>query len=200
VKIKICGLTRERDVAAAAALGVDAVGFVLWPGSPRAVTVERVRALIAHLPPFVTPVGVFVTPSPGELEAARDAGVMVAQVHGAPGALPPPGLAVLRAVSLAASGEGTAPAVPAGVAVLLDAWDPVRHGGTGTTVDWRAAARVAATRPVVLAGGLRADNVREAMAVVRPYGVDVSSGVEQAPGIKDHEQMAAFVAAVRAGA
>ncbi len=107
---------------------------------------------------------------------------------------------LLQAVHLAVDGVGIVPAVPDGVPVLVDAHDPARRGGTGRTVDWAHVRRIAAGRPVVLAGGLTAGNVATAIRLARPYGVDVSSGVEQEPGVKDHDKLAAFVAAVRAEA
>jgi phosphoribosylanthranilate isomerase len=195
--IKVCGITRVEDAQAAADLGVHALGFVFWPHSPRAVSVEQARAIIGTLPPFVTPVGVFVDPPAALVAACREAGIQVAQVVGVAPALPP-GMAVLPAVTLAADGSGITPAVPGHGAVLIDAFDPVRRGGTGQTVDWRAVAPIARQRPVILAGGLRADNVGDAVTLSRPAGVDVSSGVEQAPGVKDYRKLAAFVAAVRA--
>lgn len=197
--IKVCGITRAEDARAAAALGVNAVGFVLWPQSPRALTLDAVRALVSTLPPFVVRVGVFVDPAPDEIEQAREAGIQVAQVHGAAPVLPP-GMALLQAVHLASDGEGLVPPVPGHTPVLVDAFDPVRRGGTGRTVDWARVRAIASSRPVVLAGGLTADNVAAAIREAQPYGVDVSSGVELRPGVKDHDKLAAFVAAVRAQA
>ncbi len=199
--IKICGITRETDALAAAALDVHALGFVFWAASPRAMTLEAAGRIIAALPPFVTPVGVFVDPDEDLLARARDvAGIHVAQVHGSLPARRVPGLAVLRAVHLAPVDAIIEPDVPDAEAILLDAADPVLHGGTGRTLDWPRAALVAARRRLILAGGLTPDNVAEAIRTVRPSGVDVSSGVERAPGIKDHDRLAAFVAAVRTAA
>lgn len=189
--IKFCGMTREEDVALACTLGVDAVGFVLWPKSPRYVSAARVAALVRHLPSAVTPVGVFVSPSSEDIVAARDAGVRVVQVHGSPAAAIEGD--VWMATSLDVGVAGLAP----DVTVVLDAHDPVRHGGTGRTIDWRRAAAVAATRRVMLAGGLTPDNVADAIRQVRPFGVDVASGIEDRPGIKNAQAMTAFVAAVR---
>lgn len=199
MRIKVCGITRSEDAHRAAELGVDALGFVLWPHSPRAIALDTARAIIASLPPLVTPVGVFVDPSTEEIARARDAGLQVAQVHGSAPTVPP-GMPLLQAVHLAVDGVGIMPAVPDGVPVLVDAHDPARRGGTGRTVDWAHVRRIAAGRPVVLAGGLTAGNVATAIRLARPYGVDVSSGVEQEPGVKDHDKLAAFVAAVRAEA
>ena len=192
---KICGITREADAGLAVSLGASALGFVLWPGSPRHVPLARVRAIAATMPPFVTPVGVFVDPTPAEIADAASVGIRLAQVHGkvpAVSALP-----VLRAVHLGNSEEGLDADVGAGEPVLLDAHDPVLHGGTGRTVDLARAAAVAARRVVVLAGGLTPANVADAIRTVRPYAVDVASGVESAPGLKDHDKLRAFAKAVR---
>jgi phosphoribosylanthranilate isomerase len=197
VAIKICGITRLDDAFAAAALGVNALGFVLWARSPRATTAAAIRPIVAALPPFITPVGVFVDPSEDDLARAREAGIQVAQVHGVAPALPA-GMRLLPAVSLGERPGTLSPEVPGAGAVLVDADDPVRRGGTGQTVDWSRVRLVAAVRPVVLAGGLTPDNVATAIRAAQPYAVDVSSGVERAPGLKNHDRLAAFVAAVRA--
>lgn len=194
--IKICGITRHEDADAAVVLGADALGFVLWPASPRHTDLAAVAAIVRDLPPFITPVGVFVNPSADDLAQAAGAGLRLAQVHG----VVPSGrlaLPVLRAVHLsAATAHGIEPAVD-DATVLLDAHDPVRHGGTGQTVDWTRARAIAARRRVVLAGGLTPLNVGDAIASVRPYAVDVASGVEAEPGIKDPLKLRAFIDAVR---
>ncbi len=194
--VKICGITRREDADAAVAFGADAVGFVLWPSSPRRTTIGVAGAIVRDLPPFVTPVGVFVNPSADDIAAAADVGMRLAQVHG----VVPPGpvrLPLLRAVHLHVDGAGRIePEVTDGT-VLLDAHDPVRHGGTGQTVDWVAARAVAARRRIVLAGGLTAGNVSDAIKMVIPYAVDVASGVETEPGIKDPVKLRAFIDAVR---
>lgn len=198
--IKICGITRAEDAEVAVALGTDALGFVLWADSPRFIDLPRVERIVSGLPPFVTAVGVFVNPTVDQIEQAARAGIRVAQVHGdmpiwKPDWAP---VSLLRAVHLAQDG-GVAiePAVPAGVPILLDVHDPVRHGGTGQTVNWPRAGAVAKTRRVVLAGGLTWANVTEAIRIVRPYAVDVSSGVESKPGLKDHKLLRAFINAVK---
>jgi phosphoribosylanthranilate isomerase len=195
--IKICGITRQVDAERAAALGAEFVGFVLWPHSPRAATLDVVRTVTRALPSAVTPVGVFVDPSADEILAARDAGIRVAQIHGE---IPmwgdaPPAIPVIRAVHLGAH-EGIEPNVPDDL-VLLDAQDPVKRGGTGKTVDWPRAATVARGRRIILAGGLTPSNVQQAISAVRPYGVDVASGVEERPGIKDHALLRAFITAAK---
>jgi phosphoribosylanthranilate isomerase len=192
---KICGITREADAGLAVSLGASALGFVLWPGSPRHVPLARVRMITATMPPFVTPVGVFVDPTPAEIADAAGAGIRLAQIHGTmPNASPLP---VLRAVHLGDNDDGLDAEVGPIEPVLLDARDPVLHGGTGRTVDFVRAAAVAARRVVVLAGGLTATNVADAIRTVRPYAVDVASGVESAPGLKDHDMLRAFAKAVR---
>ena len=192
---KICGITREADAGLAVSLGASALGFVLWPGSPRHVPLSRVRMIAATMPPFVTPVGVFVDPTPVEIADAAGVGIRLAQVHGkVPAASTLP---ILRAVHLGDNAEGLDAEVGPLEPVLLDAHDRVLHGGTGRTVDFARAAAVAARRVVVLAGGLTPANVADAIERVRPYAVDVASGVESAPGLKDHDKLRAFAKAVR---
>jgi phosphoribosylanthranilate isomerase len=193
--VKICGITRREDAEAAARLGADFVGFVLWPGSPRATTIERVREIVAELPLSVTPVGVFVDPSADDINAAAAAGIRLAQIHSeTAAALPGVTVPVVRAVHL--DGEGIAPDIPDPF-VLLDAHDPVTRGGTGRTIDWQRASRIARVRRVILAGGLTPANVRKAIVAVRPYGVDVASGVEASPGVKDYGLMRDFLQAAK---
>ena len=192
---KICGITRDADAGLAVSLGASALGFVLWPGSPRHVKLARVRMIVAAMPPFVTPVGVFVDPTTEEIAAAAAAGVRLAQIHGVPPASSP--LPVLRAVHLGSNEEGLDAEVGPLDTVLLDAHDPVLQGGTGKTVDFTRAAAIAARRRIVLAGGLTSVNVADAIRTVKPYAVDVASGVEAEPGIKDPSKLRAFIEAVR---
>ena len=196
--IEICGITRLADAEAAAALGASYVGFVLWPGSPRAATLETVRRIVPALAQNVTPVGVFVDPTAEDVKAAAAAGIRMAQVHSeVPVFLRGVTIPIVRAVHLAVDREdGVEPDI-ADELVVLDAHDPVKHGGTGKTVDWRRAARIARARRVILAGGLTPDNVHDAIAQVKPYAVDVASGVESQPGVKDHARLQAFFAAVK---
>lgn len=196
--VKICGITRPEDAEAAARFGASYVGFVLWPQSPRAASLDLVRTIVPSLPESVTPVGVFVDPTAQQINDAAAAGIRLAQVHtestdGLIGVTIP----IIRAVHLAADRTtGIEPDV-ADELILLDAHDPVRHGGTGKTVDWRRAQAVAQTRRVILAGGLTPFNVKKAIEEVRPYAVDVASGVESSPGIKDHGLLRAFIAAAK---
>jgi phosphoribosylanthranilate isomerase len=198
IAIKICGVTRLEDAQAAAALGVNAVGFVLWPGSPRTLPMDEVGAIVGALPPFVTPVGVFVDPAVDDLRAAAEVGgIRLAQVHGRVPHIGDFGIRILQSVRLGEKKGSFDPLMPAGEPVHLDTNDPIIRGGTGRTIDWQSAALVAMMRPVILAGGLTPANVAEAIQVVAPYAVDVSSGVESAPGRKDPELMREFVEAVR---
>lgn len=196
--IKFCGMTREADVARACELGVDAVGFVLWSKSPRATDVSRVRAMVQLLPPDITPVGVFVSPTADEVARARDAGVRVAQIYGTDaGGIADRLASCAEEIWVARSLEADIDTVGVDVTLVLDAADPVRHGGTGQRIDWARAAAIAARRRVLLAGGLTAVNVREAVLQVRPFGVDVASGIEERAGVKNAQAMRDFVAAVR---
>lgn len=194
-RIKICGLTDPDDAVAAAALGAWAIGVVLWPGSPRAASLARATAVFAAVPADVCRVAVLVHPSADEMQRAVAAGASMLQVHGARDARDGGRVPLIVARSLQ-DAQDTADDDEA--LWLLDAHDPVRHGGTGRVIDWAAAARVAATRPVLLAGGLTPANVGDAIATVRPWGVDVASGVEAAPGRKRRDLLEQFVAAVRA--
>jgi phosphoribosylanthranilate isomerase len=193
---KFCGITRAEDLAIAVELGVDAVGFVLWPQSPRSISIETAVALIASLPSAIAPVGVFVRPSRDEIRRAIEVGgIRIAQIHAARD------LSVLAGLPcegwLAASLGSEVLRAVSGATILLDASDAERHGGTGNTIDWDAAREVAAKRRVFVAGGLTPENVGEAIRRAKPYGVDVSSGIEDRPGIKNAAAMRAFIAAVR---
>jgi phosphoribosylanthranilate isomerase len=195
VKVKICGITRLEDALAAVRLGADALGFNLWPRSKRYVPPAQARAIVRRLPAFVTAVGVFVDPTRDEvLRAIDQSGVGVAQLHGDEppelcASLPVPVLKAIRLTGPQALAQLAAYEVQA---FLLDA-PSAGYGGSGTTCDWSLAAAVARELSVVLAGGLGPDNVAEAVRAVRPWAVDVASGVESAPGVKDEERMRRFV-------
>ena len=191
--VKICGITRLEDAEAAVALGAGALGFVFWPKSPRYIDPERARAIVAALPPFVTTVGVFVDQAPRLVNGvAARVGVAAVQLHGDEPVqmLEQIDRPVVKALAMRASTQAAdADVWPSRVRLLIDAHDPARRGGTGKTVDWDGAAAIAARRPVLLAGGLKPGNVVEAILTVRPFGIDVSSGVESAPGVKDHARL-----------
>ena len=193
--IKICGITRLPDALHAAEHGATALGFVFWDRSPRNVTAARAAEIIAGLPPDVTPVGVFVNESIEGIRAlVEQTGIRAVQLHGdeSPAYAGAVGRPVFRAVGVDETDEACA-RWPADTTFLVDTPDPVRRGGTGVTVDWTRAAALARDRKVVLAGGLSPANVAEAIAAVRPFGVDVSSGVEASPGVKDFDRVARFL-------
>jgi phosphoribosylanthranilate isomerase len=200
MRVKVCGVRRLEDAMLAVELGASAVGFVFWPRSPRVVTPEQVREITRRLPPFVSAVGVFVNqPRQEVFDVAARAGLTTVQLHGDEDASEYSGssVAVIKALPV---GRGFTMAavdgVPEDVAVLLDAHDPVRRGGTGRTIEWTVASAAARRRPIVLSGGLTPDNVQTAIREVRPYAIDVSSGVESSPGVKDRTKLRALFAAL----
>jgi phosphoribosylanthranilate isomerase len=193
--LKVCGITRLTDALYAVQQGATAIGFVFWAKSPRAIDPERAKEIVAELPSNVTPVGVFVNePVDGVRRIVAATGLAMVQLHGDE---PPAYAAVLPVPLLRSVTLDEVPDVfadwPPQTAWLLDAADPVRRGGTGKTVDWERAAVAARDRRVILAGGLTPENVAEAIATVRPAGVDVSSGVEESPGVKDFARVARFL-------
>ena len=196
--VKICGITRLDDAQAAVACGAHALGFVFWPKSPRFIDPYRARTIVASLPPFVTAVGVFVNqPADHVNGVASLVGLAAVQLHGDEdaafaGSMRRP---VIKAIGIGA-GEAPLDAWPARYTLLLDAQDPIERGGTGRRIDWVRAAAIAAARPVVLAGGLTPENVAEAVATVRPVGIDVSSGVEETPGVKSQSRLEALFQAL----
>lgn len=196
--VKICGITRVEDAKAAVEAGAGALGFVFWPESPRFIDPFRARAIVQELPPFVATTGVFVNQGIREVnEIACLVPLCVAQLHGDED--PDFALATNRPVVKAVGSEtamARASIWPDRVMLLVDAHDAERRGGTGTVADWRAAAALARQRRVLLAGGLRPDNVAAAIAAVKPFGIDVSSGVESAPGVKDHALIKALFEAL----
>jgi phosphoribosylanthranilate isomerase len=198
--LKVCGITRLTDARHAVNEGATALGFVFWLRSPRYVAPERAAEIIAELPSTVMTVGVFVNESvDGIRSVAGQAGLSAVQLHGDEppayaDALPWP---IFRAVTVE-NAVAAADAWTLDATLLLDAADPARRGGTGITVDWLRAAELARERRVVLAGGLTPENVGEAVDLVQPYGVDVSSGVEESPGVKDFMKVAKFLASARA--
>jgi len=200
-RIKVCGVTRIEDALLACELGADALGFVFWPGSPRFVEPEQVRAIVAALPPFVSTVGVFVDQTPTYVASVASSALLTAiQLHGDedPQLYATAVRRVIKAVAVGPEVDAVraAGAVPLRLTVLLDAHDPIRRGGTGRTIDWHVAAGVARLRPIILSGGLTPENVAAARAAVLPYAVDVSSGVEASPGVKDPDRLRAFFAAL----
>ena len=204
MEIKICGITNANDAAQAVASGADALGFVLYRKSPRFVEPATVRALVADLPPFILSVGVFVNESAEVVRNVMDAcGLSLAQLHGDETAAycQHLGRPALKALRLKDRGSFLALAEFQGRAnirgFVIDAFSDQAYGGTGHTADWTLAAEAAKAAPILLAGGLTPANVSEAIQSVRPYGVDVSSGVEAAPGRKDPAKVKAFIDCAR---
>jgi phosphoribosylanthranilate isomerase len=197
--VKICGITRIDDAEAAVDAGADALGFIFWPDSRRFIDPYRARAIVSTLPPFVTAVGVFVN-QPAEYVTGVAALVRLGavQLHGEETVGYAADLArpIIKAVSTDQPTRAI-DAWPKRVTILVDVHDPVTRGGTGRTVDWSWAAKIAARRRAILAGGLEPDNVVEAVARVQPFGIDVSSGVEHSPGVKDHARIRALFDALR---
>jgi len=203
VRVKFCGMTRAEDARAAAALGVDAIGLIFHPPSPRAVDADRAAAVVDGLAPFVTRVGVFVDPRPGAVEQVlARVPLDLLQFHGDE----PPELCAaygrpwIKAVAMRSRDDALAAArrYAGASALLLDTWSAQRRGGTGRAFDWSQVPQQL-DRPVLLAGGLVAGNVADAIRAVRPYAVDTASGVESAPGVKDHDKMKAFMKEVTRG-
>jgi phosphoribosylanthranilate isomerase len=199
-RIKICGLTRETDIDAAVAAGADAVGFVFYAKSPRAVTVARAAELARRLPPFVTPVGLFVNAASAEIAAACAAiPTLLLQFHGdeSPVDCEAPGRPWLRAARMAPGLDllDFASQFRNASGLLLDA-HVEGYGGGGKVFDWSLVPRNVPL-PLVLSGGLKPANVADGVRQLRPWAVDVSSGVESAKGIKDADAIHRFCAAVR---
>jgi len=200
VRIKICGITNLEDALVATELGADAVGFVFYEKSPRYINPRTAALIIRELPPFVATVGVFVNEPPEKLvDIAKQSGVGCVQLHGdeTPEYCASLGLRTIKALrvkdayvlnelrSFTVSG------------ILLDTYREGVPGGTGETFDWEIAAEAAKAGRIILSGGLTPGNVKQAIEKVRPYAVDVSSGVESKPGRKDHEKLRKFFEQVR---
>jgi len=211
-RIKICGITREQDLRDAVAAGADALGFVFYNKSPRCVSPEQFAALAPALPPYVSGVGLFVNPTVSQVHQAVDAGpIALLQFHGdetveecaaIAATVKRPFVRAFRVkpdttpLELLESEAQYRAASPWFTGLLLDTWVDA-YGGAGKVFDWSVIPKELAPR-VVLSGGLSVQNATSAVAQVRPYAVDISSGVEESKGIKDARKIAAFIAAVRA--
>ncbi len=198
-RVKICGITRLADALEAVRLGADALGFNFWPGSRRHVTPAAARDILRRLPPLVTAVGVFVNQPEEEIRAAAAAsGVQVLQLHGdeTPELCARLPLPVVKAVPADRAQDVDRLRAYGAAAILLDT-PTAGFGGSGRVFDWSLADGIPSALPVILAGGLLPENVADAVRRLRPYAVDVASGVESSPGVKDAGRMARFVAAVR---
>ena len=202
VRIKVCGITRAEDAFMACDLGADALGFNFVPDSPRRIAPRQARRIIDTLPPLVTPVAIVVNPRPRDLQRwLRESGARAVQFHGeeSPAMCAASPVAWFKAFRV---GEGFEPGTVETYAApwcLLDARVPGQRGGTGRTFDWSVVAEVRRRRKVILAGGLGPGNLAEAVARAAPDAVDLNSGVESAPGIKDPERLQAAFAALGSG-
>lgn len=200
-RVKICGITRPEDGVAAARLGADAIGLVFYPPSPRAVSVEQARDVIAALPPFVTTVALFVDAAPEDVEAVlQQLSIDLLQFHGneSPAYCRGFGRRYIKAVRMTDDVDLIAQAgqYHDAAGLLLDSYQKGVPGGTGQRFDW-AQIPAGLDKPIILAGGLDPENVERAVTSTRAFAVDVSSGVESAKGIKDADKIAAFMRGVR---
>lgn len=202
IRIKLCGMTRPEDARIAEAAGADAVGFIFAP-SPRQITAEQAREISKELGPFIARVGVFVNATRDEIAAILDrVDLDVLQLHGSETpeqieALFPLGRRMIKSIRVKdAASLSRLNDYPVDT-FLLDSYIPGVPGGTGHTFDWSLATQIARQHRIILAGGLTPDNVAEAIKVVQPFGLDAASGVEQSPGVKDHEKMQQFIARAR---
>jgi len=200
--IKICGITNIEDACLAAASGADAIGFVFHPPSPRYVTPETVKKIIAKLPYPAITVGVFVNLDVQEVKKIVTlCSLDMVQLHGAESPAfcsQFPSAQVIKAIALRSEDDLAQLRHYAVKAVLVDAFDPQRHGGTGEQADWTLAAKVKKQHPLILAGGLSLANIKQAIDAVSPDAVDINSGVESAPGHKDHIKVKEIIELVHA--
>ncbi|MBB1127100.1 phosphoribosylanthranilate isomerase [Thiospirillum jenense] len=202
-RVKICGLTRAEDVATAVSCGVDAVGLVFYPSSPRAVTPAQAAALIHTVPPFVTVVGLFVDAEPVWVRtvlAQVPLGALQFHGHEPPDYCESFARPWIKAIAVrhTTAFDEVINRYAAAAGLLLDTYDPTLPGGTGRSFDWHLIPPAVANR-CILAGGLTPDNVARAIQQVKPYAVDVSGGVESARGVKDCSKIAAFMQGVHDG-
>jgi phosphoribosylanthranilate isomerase len=204
IQIKICGVTNADDARASVELGADMIGFNFYPASPRYFEPTIVRRIVDTLPAGTSAVGVFVDADPGEIrKVAQTAGIRCVQLHGraTPESCRELGreFRVIRALSTDARFQPEHTAAFSHCDVLIDSYHPELRGGTGRTCDWSAAqAAMRYTRFLILSGGLNARNVGHAIAAVMPHAVDVCTGIESSPGVKNHRALEQFFSAVRA--
>lgn len=201
MRVKICGITRIEDALAAVAAGADAIGFVFHPDSPRMVTPAQAAQIVAALPPLVSTVGLFVDADEQRIRATlAQVPLSLLQFHGdeSEAQCRIYGLPWIKALRVQPGQDVTAlmAAWPGASGILLDAYHPSQHGGTGLQFDWSLVPQHSAM-PIILAGGLTPANVAEAIRTTRPYAVDVSGGVEATKGVKDADKIEAFMAGVR---
>ena len=200
-KVKICGITNLEDALCVVAAGADALGFVFYAKSPRYIHPEKVAQIVSKLPPFVTTVGLFVNADPETIRQTMGVtGLNVIQLHG--DELPEDcclfSSPVIKAVRVKDVGSLAGIDEYKVSALLLDAWNDQQYGGTGESFDWQLAKKLTGNLPIILAGGLTPDNVAQAIQMINPYAVDVSSGVEERPGHKDYKKVREFIKKVKA--
>ena len=207
IRIKVCGTTRLSDAEHAVACGVDALGFIFVPKSKRCISPAVAQSIITKLPPFVDRVGVFVNePIQSVLDIVRDCDLSFVQLHGNEDAeyctQLGDSLAGCKIIKAFRVGEHTvrdefAAYAPVVQAYLLDTYVKGVEGGTGQLFDWGLVAALHLDKPVILAGGLAPDNIIESLQTMVPYAIDINSGVEDAPGLKNHEKLSSIVSKVR---
>ena len=201
VKVKICGMTNLNDVKVAVDGGVDAVGFIFYKKSPRSVTMQAVRKIVLELPPFVDSVGVFVNETAEQINKIADrCNLDRVQLHGneSPTFCKKIRRRVIKAIRVKDIQSLKKLSDYPVSSFLLDTFSEDQYGGTGKVFDWNLAYPAKRYGPIILAGGLTPNNVRQAIQRIQPYGVDVCSGVESQPGIKDHKKMQTFLKNVKA--
>ncbi len=202
VRVKICGITNENDASSAAGLGADALGFIFYKGSKRYIDPKEAGRIISSLPPFVSAVGVFVNQSIEEIkEYARLSGIDTVQLHGdeTPVFCEEVPYKMIKAVRVKDAVNIAEVELYPVRAILFDKHSDEMYGGTGSRFDWGVLKGLEISKKIILSGGLTPENVSQAVRLVKPYGVDVSTGVEDAPGKKNHEKMRKFIEAVKDG-
>ncbi len=200
LKVKICGITRLEDAINAAESGADALGFVFYRKSPRYIEPDAAASIINKLPPFVTPVALFVNESKNKVwDVLNTTGINVLQFHGdeMPDYVSSFEQRVIKAIRVKDEASLQAASDFDVNAFLLDAWSPDLYGGTGKKFDWEVMRQAGTMKRFILAGGLTPENVALAVGMIKPYGVDVSSGVESSPGVKDHEKVRRFIESLK---
>ena len=202
VKVKVCGMTNLKDAMVAVEEGADAVGFIFYKKSPRSVTMKTVREIVLELPPFVDTVGVFVDETAEQINKIADyCNLDIIQLHGneSPTFCKKIRRKVIKAFRIKDMQSVKKISNFQVSGFLLDTFSDNLHGGTGKVFDWNLALPAKKFGPVIMAGGLTPNNVQQAVRQIRPYGVDVCSGVESEPGIKDHKKVRAFLNNAKAG-
>ena len=202
VKVKVCGMTSLKDALVAVEGGADAVGFIFYKKSPRSVTMKTVREIVLELPPFVDTVGVFVDETAEQINKIADyCNLDIIQLHGdeSPTFCKKIRRKVIKAFRIKDMQSVKKISNFQVSGFLLDTFSEKLHGGTGKVFDWNLALPAKKFGPVIMAGGLTPNNVQQAVRQIRPYGVDVCSGVESEPGIKDHKKVRAFLKNANAG-